>query len=291
MFSVQCAVSFHKGLRKPNNEDNFLLQWRLLKNADIEEGSICQTAGLLQKGFFGVFDGLGGLADGEQASFLAAKTMQKQVWLPPMRAGEGRLSELLSKLNKAVFSAAKEKQCKMGTTAAVMLLDKQNAVIGNVGDSRVYLYRQGTLRQLSEDHSDRELLEEMGIEDRKPSLMQYVGLSLNEVTPTISAHAHQNGDRFLLCSDGLTDMVSDAEIEGLCGKEKDPQVCTKALVNLALEHGGKDNITAMICDVKHILCWKKRVPLEKEAGKGEIDDEKDCDCSVADPQQGDQEGC
>ena len=140
-----------------------------------------------------------------------------------------------------------------------MLLQGQQVVFANVGDSRIYRFRNRTLTQISMDHSKVQRMISMGLltpeQARKdPSrhvITQYLGMSPEvRVSPYIvTDQSLQKGDIYLLCSDGLTDMVEDTQIEAILQKEKKLSDAVKALFEEAMKNGGRDNTTIILVHI------------------------------------------
>ena len=149
---------------------------------------------------------------------------------------------------------------RMGSTLAALYMDEGMAVGCNVGDSRIYFIRGGKLAQLSVDHTIVQQMVDMGVLTREEArvhkkkniITKNIGIFPEEML--IEPHftepvSLQEGDMFLLCSDGLTDMVRDEEIEEILSK-KEITVQADALVKAALKNGGRDNVTVLLVKVK-----------------------------------------
>lgn len=142
----------------------------------------------------------------------------------------------------------------MGTTMTLGLLSGDRMYLGHAGDSRAYLLRQGILLRLTEDHSVAGELERAGAIDKAAAdahplrhvVTNFIGGGKRGVTPDISEIPVAIGDRFLLCTDGLTDLVSDEEIADILKTEIHPETAAGRLVALALAAGGTDNVTALV---------------------------------------------
>jgi protein phosphatase len=143
----------------------------------------------------------------------------------------------------------------MGATVVVLLLKKKRAYLANLGDSRIYRLRKKHLKQLSKDHSVvSELLEKGEITPGEAEnhsdqglITQYMGMEKKE-KPHLQTFLLQPKDRILLCTDGLTDMVSDPEISNILIAEPNPQTTAEQLIRAANQAGGHDNITAIVVD-------------------------------------------
>jgi protein phosphatase len=220
----------------------------------------CSPAGR-QEGAFVVCDGMGGAAAGETASRLAAE--QALTYLCEDEPSAGQVEAAIRKANATVFAAAQRdwRLEGMGTTLVGLRLRAARAWVVHVGDSRCYLYRKGSLKRLTRDHS---LVEEqvrsgrMTREQARRSPMQNVITravgTRAEVAPEVQEMALVHGDIFLLVSDGLTREVGDAAIERMLREQAgggdlagtDLAVVCQRLIAAANEHGGHDNITCLL---------------------------------------------
>jgi protein phosphatase len=217
----------------------------------VREGN--EDSYLLEPPLYAVADGMGGHRGGEVASQLALETVEHM-----FHEGRGTLSEQVREANRAVFSrsAADRKVTGMGTTLTAAMIQDDVAHLAHVGDSRAYLLRADGFRQLTEDHT---LVGRM--------------VKAGEITPAeADVHPHRNvvtralgtepdlevdeldlglleGDRLLLCSDGLTNMVTEEQIQAILTSTPDPQEAADRLVRAANRAGGLDNITVLLLDV------------------------------------------
>ncbi len=218
---------------------------------------------------FVLSDGMGGEAHGEIASALAVETVVKHCLdaeanpaarvlgetQPGWSANTKRLSTALHLANKNIFKSAEEhpEQHGMGATLTAAWIDGAKLSVAHVGDSRAYLLRGGSLLQLTRDHS---LVAEqvrrgiLTVAEAEESDMQSVLLRALGAQPEIEVDAEEHllfpRDVLLLCSDGLTRMVTEPEIAGVLQAETDPVRAAEELVGLANERGGPDNITVVI---------------------------------------------
>jgi len=228
------------------NEDN--LHWE-----DLDE----HTA------LYAVADGMGGHDRGEVASQVAVDTLFEvaRSGLPDIDDREPHLlrelmRDFMQSANRAVISKGEEHSSNMGTTLCAALVQKDHAIITNVGDSRVYLMRRGELIRVSQDHSLVGFLETLGeltpAEARThPSgniLVRSIG-SVPEVEIDVFHVKTQDGDRILLCSDGLWGEVEDHEIAATLIATNDCQAACVELVDMANEAGGKDNSTLVLVTI------------------------------------------
>jgi protein phosphatase len=259
-FYVKAACACDVGNVRKNNEDNFLFNDECLReiNTGLEKPVYVEKK-LSDSFCVAVFDGMGGENFGETASFIAAQKLksEKKKFLKSI-SSEEKLDAFIKELNASVVE--KQKQLlteKMGTTFVFMCCNKKTVKICNIGDSRAYIFRAGELTQLSCDHI--ELIK--GESTQKGGLTQYLGFNTEEVDldPYITECALKSDDVFLLCSDGLSDMLSDEEIMSVLKKNTDVVKCTEELVSSAKNNGGRDNITVIVCKLvgRRGMCFGK----------------------------------
>ena len=182
------------------------------------------------------------MTPGEIASLIAAKEAAK------FRLGDDCAADLRAycqQANTAICRYADEHGVgSMGTTAAMLVFDREKIVLCNIGDSKIFRCDGARLEQISYDHVA------IAAYGRKPPLMQNLGIPPEEMTidPYVSEGPYQHGDRYLICSDGLTDMVSETEIGDVLMRYTLDEAAER-LLQRALEEGGKDNITLILIDV------------------------------------------
>lgn len=251
-FTLQAACLSHIGNRRGNNEDNFFFNGICLEEEHTSTHDPLLMERVLQEDVcLGVFDGMGGEDYGEQASFTAASEMQALTGKPKLfyQAGGRYLGNLALALNDAVFRRAQELMTsRMGTTMAVLYFSGSRVYVCNVGDSRVYRLRDHVFAQLSQDHVSKRIL----APGRKAPLTQHLGMNPEDVRiePFVIKDTMQSGDIYLMCSDGLTDMVDNLALSDILSKAENPEQCTLNLLQAALDGGGKDNITIIVCRVQ-----------------------------------------
>jgi len=199
-----------------------------------------------------VADGMGGHRGGEVASSLALETVQRL-----FEARQGTLAEQVVEANRAVFERSQQDRsvAGMGTTLTAALVDGDRVHLAHVGDSRAYLLRGGELSMLTEDHTlvhrmvvEGEITEaEAETHPHRSILTRALGVDPAVQVDEADVQVVQ-GDRILLCSDGLTGMVPDGQIREILWTTPDPQEAVDTLVRVANRAGGIDNITAVILD-------------------------------------------
>jgi PPM family protein phosphatase len=213
------------------------------------------------RGIFIVADGMGGHAAGEVASEMAVQTITRELAdVNDLTRADApsRVSEAMRLANRTVYqrTVSEVEKLGMGTTASAMLLSDTHYIIGHVGDSRIYLSREGQLKQLTRDHSlvqeqvDAGLLtpEQARRHPQSNVITRCIGMG-SEIEPDILQGTAQVGDVFLLASDGLTGMVDDRRISSLLLSKASPERIVNALIAEANNNGGIDNITAIVVKV------------------------------------------
>jgi protein phosphatase len=232
------------------------------------------------RGLFIVADGMGGHAAGEVASEMAVTIVaQELATLESTEAVDARdrLINALRSANAAIYQRTVRESEKqgMGTTASVLVLSDSGYLIGQVGDSRVYLLRDGQLRQLTKDHSY--VQEQVDAGYLTPEQARYhpysnvitrcVGAN-DSVEPDIFVGPVQPGDVFLVASDGLTGMVDDKRLQQLLSSGAAPRRVVDALIAEANGRGGLDNITAILVQV-HVVGNPQEPPPSAMAPTGQ----------------------
>ena len=219
-----------------------------------EDALVCEPP------LFAIADGMGGAKAGEVASRLAAETLREQEF-GDLPAPEQTV-ELIREANRRVFAYSSENASArgMGTTMTVALVEENKVTIGHVGDSRAYLLRDEQLTQLTQDHSlvadlvrsGRLSAEEAESHPRRSVITRALGTD-SEVEVDVFSLQGQDRDIYLLCSDGLTSMVSDDEIASLLSASRDDlDEAGKKLVDAANQAGGEDNISVVLFSLEGV---------------------------------------
>jgi serine/threonine protein phosphatase PrpC len=215
-----------------------------------------EDAYVIEPPLFAIADGMGGAQAGEVASRLATAALKEG---HPNGGGEQRISDLIQEANRRVYdrSSSDPNTSGMGTTITVALVENDTVSFGHVGDSRAYLIRDAEMEQLTEDHSlVNELLktgklsrEEAETHPQRSVITRALGTDPDVDVDTFSVRA-ETGDLFLLCSDGLTDMVSEQSILDVVERNRgDIDRALRALVKEANRGGGQDNITVVAFEI------------------------------------------
>jgi protein phosphatase len=215
-----------------------------------------------EAGIFAIADGMGGAAAGEVASSYFVETVRSVFASRDSASGEtnfGLVQKAFRQANRRISEHTVQHPDDegMGCTGDLLVFYRDRYVIGHVGDSRIYLLRAGSLRQLTKDHSLVQFQVDRGIftpEEARNHPQRNILLRALGTDPVVSFDMLEgsglNGDIFLLCSDGLTDMVDDAEIQNVLVSAETIQQKVKRLIGAALSAGGRDNITVILCEVQ-----------------------------------------
>jgi PPM family protein phosphatase len=214
-----------------------------------------QDSYLADEPVFAVADGVGGHLGGDVASATAIRVIQDAT-----QDGVARddLEDILRKVNSAIWEQARGAAHLrgMGTTCTLALIEDGSAHLAHVGDSRAYLFRAGELSQVTEDHNlvgkmlseGRLTREEAAHHPQRNIITRALGLDPNVDVDLLTLELRE-GDRLLICSDGLSSMIEDRTLTEVLSSESDPQAAADRLVEAANEAGGEDNITVVLIDV------------------------------------------
>lgn len=266
-YQIEYAYTCHIGKIRNNNEDNF---WCCGDSLEAQnQGMSHIRSGYMKQSEYpllAVFDGMGGESCGEMAAFLAAeacgehfKTAKDGIRNDP----EEFLNEICESMNQAICDYGRTNKINsMGTTAALLAFAEDAVYSCNLGDSRIYKSDREKFYQISQDHVlGRSLF-------GKAPLTQYLGMEEEnlQLEQSISRQEIKIGDRFLLCSDGITDMLSDGEIADILSRDIPVAKTVEILVDRALKKGGRDNITVVLCEImeqprnmfRRVLNWFHR---------------------------------
>lgn len=255
-YRIRFACLSHPGKIRSLNQDNYICNGSYAKDDPMEMtkpllGKVSAGAGPI----FGVFDGLGGEQHGEKAAAIAAQAAAK---CKPGKDPVEDLSALCRETNGEICRYAREEKIQStGTTAAMLAFTKNKIALCNIGDSKIFRFWQGALEQISKDHLG---IAPFGV---KPPLSQCLGTPPEQmrIAPYFAQGNYQDGCVYLICSDGLTDMLNNQAITRAltdCPIEK----AATRLLDEALAGGGKDNITLILCQIENpfrrwFCCGKK----------------------------------
>ena len=264
---IQASALSHIGKVRQKNEDQFLIgelsSSMQIGQSSIELPQVCFGPSALN--LLIVADGMGGHPAGEQAAALAVTSAQSfmmralgHIGTSGFRNTEELLRASFQAADNAVMDASNGKALLqgMGTTMTIALVGGSEAHVAHAGDSRAYLFRERALMQLTRDHTLGQAIRERRLVRDLPSsaennamdhiVTNVIGGGTAGVSPDVIRVDLRADDSLLLCSDGLTNMVSDAVITHLLARAKGHQEATRLLVEAALERGGKDNVTVIV---------------------------------------------
>ena len=212
-----------------------------------------------ERSFFIVCDGMGGHKGGDVASRLAVQTMQKHLSFTISAEIIPNLRKAVKMVNEAIYTKGRsdESLFEMGTTLTAAVIRNGNMVVAHVGDSSLFLYKKdGRLKKVTRDHTLAEQMLTDGLlkKEEQPAnaynhvLTRAVGVE-SQVEVDIFQEEIMAGDWILICTDGLTDLVSENEIYEKLKSAQEPQATAQALLDLAMNKGGYDNITIVLLSV------------------------------------------
>ena len=268
------------GRKRINNEDNFSVNERFMPAPAQRDYSVSAT---LSEGVLSVCDGMGGESYGENASLTGVQTFAnnyKSLLCDDISMRKQTADNCVQSANANICTEMQSKKVRIGSTAVLACIKNDNAYIFNVGDSRAYIIRNGKLKQLSKDHTVLQQKIDNGaitIGDsnggsEKHQLTQHLGIFESEMLIEAFYTSIQlaPNDVILLCSDGLTDMVSNDEIAVICSASQDAKAITSDLISKALENGGKDNVTVIVACAKN----EETQPIQSNVEKNAVLEQK-----------------
>ena len=243
-FEIDASVQTDKGCVREINEDSGLMVRPADPRLLAEKGTLVVVA-----------DGMGGHSAGEVASQMAADLVSR-VYYETRAEPSAALKRSVEEANRRIHeeAAADESKHGMGTTCTALALCGGRAYAAHVGDSRLYMLRAGQLYQLSEDHSAVNEMVKLGIitkeqartHEDKNVILRALGTTPDVEVSVLDPFVVREGDRYLLCSDGLHDLVLEDEIASVLTETEDIHAAGERLIALAKERGGHDNITVGI---------------------------------------------
>ncbi len=243
-YQINYSLISSPGNVRTSNQDNLIFEGKYLEA--VHDGTGGVVSGSITEGgrhIFGVFDGMGGHEKGEMASYIAAKAFAEY----PMLESDITIDMFNCCINANLMIckyASENRISRIGTTAVLAAVDKGYIHICNIGDSRLYICRNNEMKQLSVDHVT------FAPYGRKAPLSQNLGIPETAmlIEPYTSHIKANTSDRFVLCSDGLTDMVQEAQMCEIISNQK-PDEAVHSLYSLAMKNGGRDNITIIVFEV------------------------------------------
>ncbi|MGN1418538.1 MAG: PP2C family protein-serine/threonine phosphatase [Acutalibacteraceae bacterium] len=255
LYISACAAS-NIGKRRENNEDNFYLDDKLVNSENEAFAKLQNVSELITA----VCDGMGGEEAGEVASQIAVETIRKfKRFILHHNFSDASIEKYVNCANELICDEIRKRRKQIGTTYTLLGIKKNIVTASNVGDSRIYRFSEGILKQISRDHTAAQSMVDAGIITKEEStkipekhqLTQHLGIFpydmiIEPYTVRIPAKAK---DKYLLCSDGLTDMLTDAEISDILSKNEPIEGLVDELIQSAVNKGGKDNVTVVLCTI------------------------------------------
>ncbi len=268
-FSLDAAAASHVGKVRRNNEDHYAVI-RQTRSREVLFTNLPQDGLVLPSDeAYGlvVADGVGGAASGDVASQLALSTMfelagRATSWVMKFTDLDAqeihqRVEAYVTEIQKTLrfVSEQNPKLAGMGTTWTSAHVFGKHAVIVHIGDSRAYLHRNGELQLITRDQTLGQEMVDAGLNEEDVRRFRHIltnslGGSHDEVEAIVYHVELTPGDRLLLCTDGLSDMATREEIVDVLQREQTPRSACDALIQIALQAGGKDNITVAICNIE-----------------------------------------
>lgn len=245
---VRASAATDRGGTRERNEDAYAL--------------------LPDQGLFLVSDGMGGHQAGDLASRIVASVLPRMILERALAVGGEQVPVLSRLLREAILDLSRRLRQQaaedpglggMGATVSLIWIRTGLAFVAHMGDSRAYLHRSGKLGVLTADHSVVGILLRRGEittdealnHPAKGRLSRYVGME-GDVDPDVRSLSVFPGDRFLLCTDGLTNSLTDPQIADVLGRENGPQAACEALVSAARGAGGGDDVTALVVELEGV---------------------------------------
>lgn len=258
---IECVGITYKGNVRKNNEDNFFINGLYKEDCDADNCKEENRSDDKQL-VIAVCDGMGGAAFGEKASLKAIEVLNKYYQENRINKIEG-IENYINDANAAICKEVKSGPSdSAGTTIALLIIENGEATFCNLGDSRIYTFRDNEIMQVSTDHTRARSMVNAGIiseeeaKDRKEShiLTQHLGIFESEfvLCPSKGNIKVESGDIIVLCSDGMTDSLSEEEVKTILidQKQDKPENIADKLITTAENRGSQDNITVVLVKVK-----------------------------------------
>ena len=277
---IDAAVCNHKGKVRLNNEDNFYLNGDYMALEQMDQGGCVAAESEAGTQLYAVCDGMGGEAAGEQASHAVVAALKQLQENQKTALTEEALTACLARVSGLIYEDAHAHGMRSGTTFAGCWWQDGRMRVVHVGDSRVYRMRAEKLEQITTDHSEVQRMVSMGLLSRDAArihpkrhvISQYLGMPVRDyrLVPTYCDWMEgKAGDRYLICSDGLTDMLDHETIELTLAKADNAKTACMTLAQDALQLGGRDNVTVLclyLQDRSDTERWSRKQKILLSAG-------------------------
>ena len=254
---IEVAVMNDKGLVRGNNEDNFFFNDKFMPRNNLDLGGLFAERATQEHQLYAVCDGMGGADAGEEAALCAVIALSELLARGDAAFELGTITHFVQSISDRVYLESQQRGGALsGCTIAAMIVNDGYMRLLHVGDSRIYRLRKKRLTRMTKDHSEVQRMIDMNMiseteahtHPKRHVITQYMGMPPMEVTvsPAITdPEPLRKGDIFLICSDGITDMLEDARIQQIMSSTPKTTDLCKQLIGEALKNGGTDNATAM----------------------------------------------
>ena len=252
---IRASMCYEKGSIRKNNEDAYYFNGRYASLSKMDKDTSMAAEVSAPGSLWAVCDGMGGQSNGEKASFTAVSGMPDLQQHLRGRDFEATIQSWVHQANRAVSERAEGG----GSTLAMVYCADQYLQTAHIGDSRIYRYHNGELIRITKDHSKVEMLleakmitpEEALHHPQKNVITRYLGMNSDSVCDATVGKKPPfcSGDRYLICSDGVTDMLTDAKITELLSESGEVAACTEKIKEAVLEAGAVDNMTVILLEL------------------------------------------
>ena len=252
---IRASLCYDMGSLRKNNEDAYYFNGQYAPLSQMDKGAFLTTEANAPGSLWAVCDGMGGQSNGEKASYTAVSGMQDLQNHLRGRDFEATIQSWVHQANRAVSEQADGG----GATLVMLYCTDQYIQTAHIGDSRIYRYHNGELIRITKDHSKIEMLldtkmitpEEALHHPQKNVITRYLGMSSEYICDATVGKKIPlcNGDRYLLCSDGVTDMLTDAEIAALLAQNESVSTCAEKIKAAVIAAGARDNLTAELLEI------------------------------------------
>ena len=260
---LRAAVISHIGCVRGNNEDNFYFNGDYMEMKEVNDGTMFRAIATRNHHLMCICDGMGGLEGGERASRLVVTgihALDKPMSIQDVSIEIDSFARQVSEQIQQDALKSGGDQTKEGTTLALVYMTGGTMHVANVGDSRVYVLRNGKLIQVSMDHTriyqmmlaGQLTKEQVRNHPESNRIDHYVGMPKDRISNDFVFHKNCsicNSDRLFLCTDGVSDLMSDEKLEEFLSNNAAPLDAARQIIEYALEMGGKDNSTVIVADV------------------------------------------
>ena len=256
--TLSAALKSGKGSVRMNNEDAYYINGSFAELKDMDQETSLHNTYHDDTALFAICDGMGGYENGEMASYTAVSRMEKLQQRLLLNDFSAAVTQWVEETNSAINKAARDG----GSTLALLFINSEKIHIAHIGDSRIYRYHQGKLTRMTKDHSKLQVLLDAGLITEKEAetypqkhvITRALGMNEEEngkCMPTIQEPVlAEDRDRYIICSDGVTDMLSDDQIESLLSQSKAALDCADTIYQAALNAGGKDNTSVIVIEIE-----------------------------------------